>query len=355
MASTYRILRPLIFQLPPETAHQLALGALHGGVLPASSYIPPASLQVSVFGLTFKSPIGLAAGFDKNAEVINPILRQGFAFTEAGTVTPLPQPGNPRPRLFRLVQDEAIINRLGFNNKGLAYFTRQFAGRDKGLGIAGANIGKNRNSEDAVQDYVTGLEAVYALADYVTVNISSPNTQGLRDLQKGDALAGLLAALMDTRKKLMDTHNKKLPLLLKIAPDLQDDEMAGMAQMAKYYGVDGLIISNTTVSRPHLQGHHASEQGGLSGKPLFDVSTGILRKMYQLTEGKMPLIGVGGVNSAETAYAKIKAGASLVQLYSALVYQGFGLARAIQQGLAELLAKDGYASISQAIGSDHRH
>lgn len=309
-------------------------------------------LAQNIFGLEFKNPVGMAAGFDKNAQVISPLLRQGFGFAEAGTVTPLPQPGNPKPRLFRLREDKAVINRLGFNNKGLDYFVKHFARRDHGLGIAGANIGKNKDTQEAAQDYVRGLNAVYPYADYITINISSPNTPLLRNLQEREPLSQLLSELINTKKQCALTHKKNIPLLLKIAPDIDAGQREDIAGTVLDKGIDGLIVSNTTISRPSsLQSIYKNETGGLSGSPLFGLSTSTLAEMYRLTKGKIPLIGVGGIASPEDAYLKICAGASLVQLYSALVYQGFGLVHAINHELPQLLKRDGFSHISEAIGS----
>ena len=355
MTNRYALLRPFIYQLSPEAAHQFAIAALRYGLVPSASTRPADSLRVNAFGMDFKTPLGLAAGFDKNAEVVDNILAQGFGFAEAGTVTPLPQPGNPKPRIFRLTEDGAVINRLGFNNKGLDAYCKNFSRHKKSCGIAGANIGKNKDSVDAIKDYVTCMKAVYPLADYITVNISSPNTKGLRDLQKKEQLDTLLAALIVTRRECVETHGKIIPLLLKIAPDIEAGQAEEIAELLQVHGIDGLIVSNTTLARPDsLKSGYASQAGGLSGAPLFDKSTELLGRMYKLTEGDIPLVGVGGISCADTAYAKIKAGATLIQLYSALVYQGFGLVRDISEGLAEHLRRDGFSSIQQAVGSEHR-
>jgi len=350
----YPLIRPLIHALPPERAHCLGLYALKHGLLPAARITPSPVLQQTILGLNFAHPVGLAAGFDKNAEALAPLHRQGFSFVEAGTVTPQPQEGNPKPRMVRLGKDAAVINRLGFNNGGLAPFVAALAQREKS-GVVGANIGKNKNTEDAVSDYVTGLEHVYPHADYVTINISSPNTQGLRTLQKREQLSQLLSALMQVRETLIARHGKTVPLLLKIAPDLDDTDLVDVAEVVLSLKIDGLIVSNTTIKRPRtLKSSQHGEQGGLSGAPLFALSTEVLSRMYQLTGGKIPLIGVGGIASAEDAYKKIRAGASLVQLYTALVYQGFVVVRDTVGGLPELLARDGFSHITQAIGADHR-
>ncbi len=341
--------------LPPEAAHNLGLWALQRNLVPKAAPLVLDALKTRAFGLEFANPVGLAAGFDKNAVAVNGLFGQGFGFIEAGTVTPLAQPGNPKPRIFRLKADKAVINRLGFNNGGLEGFLANFAQADKRKGIAGANIGKNKATVDAVSDYVIGLKAVYGAADYVTINISSPNTQGLRALQGREALGQLLRALQATRAECMTTSGKTTPMLLKVAPDLTAGETEDVVEMVLQFGVDGIIVSNTTVSRPvSLMSNYAAQTGGLSGKPLFSLSTEMLRNFYTLTGGKLPLIGVGGIASAHDAYMKIRAGASLVQLYTALVYQGFGVVREIQVGLAELLKRDGLTHVGQAVGVDAR-
>jgi len=353
MTDCFTLLRPLLHTLPPEAAHNLGLWALRHRLLTAISLPPMPSLQVNALGLQFSNPIGLAAGFDKNAVAVDALLGLGFGFVEAGTVTPKPQPGNPKPRIFRLPQDEAVINRLGFNNDGLESFVEHFARRNKAKGIAGANIGKNKDSADANVDYVAGLQAVYPYADYITVNISSPNTERLRDLQQRESLTSLLSALRDTRRECAGKNGRNVPMLLKVAPDLDQKQMEDIAEAVMTYGIDGMIISNTTVTRPEqLQSRHRFEAGGLSGKPLFAPSTERLRDFYTLTGGKVTLVGVGGVSSAADAYAKIRAGATLVQLYTALVYQGFSAVRRIQLGLAKLLEKDGFSSVRDAVGVD---
>lgn len=346
----YTRIRPLLFRLPPETAHNLAVTALKTGLMPGQPQGEAPALRQSLWGLEFANPVGLAPGFDKNAEAIKGLINQGFGFLELGTVTPQPQAGNPTPRMFRLLRDEAVINRLGFNNKGLEVYCRNLRAAPRTLPL-GANIGKNKDTEHAVDDYLTCLEAVAPLADYVTINISSPNTAGLRDLQGKYVLEKLLTALIAKR----DSLPRRVPLLLKIAPDLLPQDKEDIAEVALEKGIDGLIISNTTIARPlTLQSRWRSEKGGLSGKPLFAPSTQVLAELYSLTQGKIPLIGVGGIGSGAEAYAKIRAGASLVQLYSALVYQGFGLVTRINRELAELLARDGFGSISEAVGTDTR-
>ncbi len=338
--SLYSLIRPLLFTLSPEKAHHFAL---KGSCLAMGGAYKNEALQQTLAGIEFANPVGLSAGFDKNAEAVNGLSKMGFGFLELGTVTPLSQTGNPQPRMFRLVEDEAVINRLGFNNKGLDVFCENFANAKRSLPL-GANIGKNKDQQDAVADYVTGLEAVSPLADYVTVNISSPNTKGLRDLQEQGALRELLTPLMERRTK---------PIFLKVAPDLEDGQIEHIAETVMDLKVDGLIVSNTTLERaPSLQNIHKVESGGLSGRPLFEKSTAVLKRFAQATNGEMLLIGVGGIAGGADAYAKIKAGASLVQLYSALVYQGPALISRINKELVELLAQDGYAHISDAIGAD---
>lgn len=353
MANIFSLMRPLIHSVPPETAHNLGLYALSKQWIPSCKYTPAKSLSSNICGLHFPAPIGLAAGFDKNAVAINALLQQGFGFVEAGTVTPKPQAGNPKPRIFRLTEDQAVINRLGFNNNGLEAYVEHFVSRNAQLGIAGANIGKNKDSSDAIADYVTGFKAVYPIADYITVNISSPNTQGLRALQEKQALTDLLAALQQTRSEHQKSDNRNVPLFLKVAPDLTMADREDIAEVVLAHGIDALIVSNTTISRPSdLKSAHHKEQGGLSGKPLLPLANDNMKQFYHLLGDKMPLIGVGGISNADDAYQRIRAGASLVQLYTALVYQGFGVVRQINEGLSRLLARDGYSHISEAIGAD---
>ena len=347
----YPLIKPLLHQLPPELAHQWAVRAIGCGAVPFAPWQCPASLATELAGLKLPNPIGLAAGFDKNAQTLPHIFKAGFGFVECGTVTPRPQAGNPKPRMFRLSEHQAVINRLGFNNAGLeAFVPRLQAHAD--AGIIGANIGKNKDSTDAVADYVVALRAVYAHAAYVTVNISSPNTQGLRDLQAEQPLRELVSAVQAERAAIMATGQAHKPIFVKIAPDLSQAQQESIAALAIEMAVDGLIVSNTTISRDVVAGHPlAGEAGGLSGKPLMTLSTQVLATIYRLTGGNVPLIGVGGIASAEDAYAKICAGASAVQLYSALAYQGFGLIQRIGDGLTALLKRDGFASINEAVGS----
>lgn len=310
-------------------------------------------LHMRIWGRSFPNPIGMAAGFDKDAEVYDSLLQSGFGFVEVGSITPEPQPGNPKPRLFRLPQDNALINRMGFNSRGLAR-VRQRLEKRRHLrhGIVGVNLGKNRNGE-AEADYARGVRELAAYADYLVINVSSPNTPGLRALQSAVALRSLIAAVQQARDEA-GTDDSPPPLLLKVAPDLTPEDRQDIADVAAGSGIDGLIVGNTTISRPPLHGAHAGEIGGLSGAPLFALSTEVLRDMYRLTEGRIPLIGVGGIASGADAYAKIRAGASLVQLYTALVYQGPGLLRRMKSELAQLLRRDGFASPAEAVGADHR-
>jgi dihydroorotate dehydrogenase len=350
----YRVLGPFLHAIDPEAAHGLALRALRLGVVGVLSR-PGADepvLETRLWGRTFPNPLGLAAGFDKNAEVVDACFKLGFGFVEVGGVTPQPQPGNPKPRLFRLGEDRAIINRLGFNSQGLAVVRARLARRraaGKG-GLVGVNLGKNKDSTDPNADFVTGVEAFASLADFLVINVSSPNTPGLRALQGVAPLVALTRAVRAAR----DKQGVRTPLLFKIAPDLDIAEVTDICRLAVAEAMDGIVVSNTTVARPsHLRSPHRTEAGGLSGAPLFEPSTQLLREVYALTEGKLPLIGVGGVGTAAQAYAKIRAGASLVQLYSALVYEGPGLIARLKRELAALLTRDGFASVAAAVGADH--
>lgn len=346
----YPWLRPFIFLLPPECAHHMALKTLASGLLPSRTLPALPRLTQNLWGLSFPHPVGLAAGCDKNASAIDGIASQGFGFIECGTVTPHPQAGNPKPRVFRLKNEQGIINRLGFNNAGLDVFVTHVMARKSSV-IVGGNIGKNKDSEDAIADYVTCLKAVYRHVDYITVNISSPNTQGLRELQAHDALKSLIEALHVARDHLVTSGLTRKPIIIKIAPDLSTDAIAIIGELALEYSLDGLIVSNTTTSRPRMEplpAHLAT--GGLSGKPLLPLSTMVLAQMARATRGTIPLIGVGGISNAQDAYNKILHGASLVQLYSALVFHGFGLAATIARELDALLAREGVSHISEVIG-----
>jgi dihydroorotate dehydrogenase len=352
MSLLYRLAKPLLFCLDAEDAHNLSIKTLKFGLLPAVNSPPDQILQSKIFGLNFPTPIGLAAGYDKNAEVLDPLARLGFGFVEAGSVTPLAQAGNPKPRIFRLNSDNAVINRFGFNSQGLEVVAENFAKR-RGNGIVGANLGANKNSSDRMQDYVLGMQKLAPLVDYVTVNISSPNTPGLRSLHGKQELDDLLGRLHETRAKMVSAGLRSFPLLLKIAPDLTDEDKADIAAAAHEFSLDGLIISNTTISRPQgLQGKHITETGGLSGAPLKSLALSVLKEMYKATNGKIPLIGVGGIDTAEEALTRIKAGASLLQLYTAMVYRGPYIAHEIGQELAKLLRAQNFSSLAECIGVD---
>ncbi|WP_198369683.1 quinone-dependent dihydroorotate dehydrogenase [Roseomonas rosulenta] len=342
-------LMPLMRGLDAETAHGLALKALAAGLAGRDSGADDPMLESHVLGLRFRNPIGLAAGFDKDAVAVAPLMRLGFGFVEAGTVTPRPQPGNPRPRLFRLTEDAAVINRMGFNNGGLDGYVARIAALARPLpAVFGANIGINKEGADPERDYPALYAAVAPHADYVTVNVSSPNTPGLRDLQGEERLAAILEAIAAMRATLPRTP----PLLVKIAPDLADDALGPIVQACLTRGVAGLIVSNTTIARPALRSAHAKEAGGLSGAPLFDPSTEVLRKVHAIARGRLVLVGVGGIATPEQAYAKIRAGASLVQVYTGFAYAGPVLPRRLADGLAALLKRDGFTSVADAVGKD---
>lgn len=349
---SYRLIRPLFFALDAERAHHLSIKMLR--LMPVPPTLEPDSmLAQTVAGIAFPNPVGLAAGYDKEGLVAHKMHGLGFGFAELGTLTPLPQQGNPLPRLFRLAEDRAVINRMGFNNEGLDAVAARLQQRPR-IGIVGANLGKNKDTEDAASDYEKGASRLAPYCDYMVINVSSPNTPGLRALQGRDQLEGLVGRTR-TALDLASEGAKRPPLLLKIAPDLNDEDLADIAAVSVAGSLDGLIVSNTTIARPDsLQSPEAKETGGLSGAPLLAPSTVVLHRMYALTEGKLPLVGAGGIASAADAYAKIKAGASLVQVYSALVYQGTALVERINKGLIDLLAADGFTSITQAIGADHR-
>ncbi len=352
MAGFYDLLGPLLRCLGPETAHGLSIAALKGGLVPSSGSFEDPVLQQRLWGRDFANPIGLAAGFDKDAEVWAPMLAQGFGFVEIGTVTPRPQPGNPKPRLFRLGPDRAVINRLGFNSGGRDAVLRNLASSRPRPGPVGVNLGKNADSPDAAADYAAGAEAFAGIADYLVVNVSSPNTPGLRALQDRGQLPRLLDAVQGA---LARAAPDPPPLLLKVAPDLTEDDKRDIAEVALEKSLDGLIATNTTIERPAaLKDPNRAETGGLSGRPLFEPSNRVLADFYRLTEGRLPLIGVGGVSSGADAYAKIRAGASLVQLYTALVFDGPGLVNRIKKELSGLLAKDGFTNVTEAVGADHR-
>jgi len=347
------LIRPVLFQLDAELSHELALAVLKRNLVPSPAPLIDEALKTEAFGLTFQNPVGLAAGFDKNAIATKNLRRMGFGFIEVGTVTPRPQPGNPKPRLFRLREDQAIINRLGFNNLGLdAFVSRlEISKSETGYCPIGANIGKNKDTEDAVEDYVLGVRAVAEIADYIVVNVSSPNTPGLRDLQAKSHLEHLVAAVMEER----ESGSTRPPLLLKIAPDLSEQDIIDIADVANRFQIDGLIATNTTISRPDdLASDTKQETGGLSGAPLLDLSTDALQMLYRSTEGNIPIIGVGGIFSGADAYRKIRSGASLVQIYSAMIYKGPAVAAQVSKELAGLLSRDGFSNIAEAVGADAR-
>jgi dihydroorotate dehydrogenase len=388
----FKLARPALNALDPERAHGLTIAALKLGLARTPRQEPDDPiLATKLWDLAFPNPVGLAAGFDKDAEVCDAALALGFGFVEAGTVTPQPQPGNPGKRLYRLAEDEAVINRFGFNSRGLAPFVANLARRRHrgATGIVGANVGKNRATVDAAADYVSGVEAVARLADYLVVNISSPNTPGLRDLQERGEIEALLARVIEARGRARPAAPSPLvgegrgggsggcgtrvphsptpdpspqgggerfpPLLVKVGPDLDDDALRHIAHVARASKVDGLIVGNTTLARPaSLKSADRGAPGGLSGRPLFSPSTACLAAMYRFTEGAIPIIGCGGIASGADAYAKIRAGASLVQLYSALVFQGPTLVNRIKRELAALLRRDGFASVRDAVGADQK-
>lgn len=348
--SFYALARRAIFAIDAETAHGLSLKAMATGVLPACPVSDPV-LAVSAMGLAFPNPVGMAAGYDKNGEVPDAVLRLGFGFTEVGTVTPRPQEGNPRPRVFRLVRDGAIVNRLGFNNQGHAALRSRLLARKGRGGIVGVNIGANKDTTDRAADYIAGIEAFADLASYFVVNVSSPNTVGLRDLQARAALADLLGRTIEARDAAARTFGRRVPLVLKIAPDLDEPGLEDVAAEAVAQRVDGMIVTNTTLSRTGTTDPAAKESGGLSGRPLFRRSTMMLARTRLMVGPEMTLIGVGGIDGPEAAYAKIAAGANLIQLYTGLVYEGPGLVPRILDGLARQVRRDRLPSIAAAVGT----
>jgi len=342
---TYALLRPLLFRLDAENAHHFTISALQR--LPAGTPArPDPMLQSRVAGLDFPGPVGLAAGFDKDGQVAHKMHRFGFGFAELGTLTPQSQAGNPRPRLFRLTEDRAVINRMGFNNGGQQEAARRIAAMPRAGRVIGINIGANKDTANRIDDYAIGVRAMAPLADYLTVNISSPNTPGLRALQDKAALDELLSAVVEAREA------DRTPIFLKVAPDLEPADREDIAACTLHHGIDALIVSNTTISRPPLRSSLAGEGGGLSGAPLHDLALDRLRQFRALLGERVPLIGAGGIADAEQAYARIRAGASLIQLYSAMVYEGPWLAAHINKGLKQLLRRDGLSTIAQAVGLD---
>jgi dihydroorotate dehydrogenase len=337
----------LLHRLDPERAHGLSLLALRMGLVPLPGCVSSPRLATSVAGLALPNPVGLAAGYDKNATALAPLSRAGFGFIEVGAATPLPQPGNDRPRLFRLTKDRAAINRFGFNNEGMEAIGARLSAFARGQVPVGLNLGANKTSDNRAADFAAVLTHCGPHVDFATVNVSSPNTEGLRNLQGRTLLAGLLQRVMEARLRL----DRPIPVFLKIAPDLSPGELEDIVDVALAARVSGIIATNTTLSREGLKSANLGEAGGLSGAPLFEKSTRVLARLSQLTHGTLPLIGVGGISSAEDAYQKIRAGASAVQLYTAMVYQGMSLVPAIARGLDALLARDGYANVSLAVGT----
>ena len=337
----------MLHRFDPETAHGLSLTALRLGLAPLPGPVTSARLKTELAGLSLPNPVGLAAGYDKNAVALGPLSRAGFGFLEVGAATPLPQEGNPKPRLFRLTEDRAAINRFGFNNQGAVLIATRLAARKRGSVPVGINLGANKTSTDRAADFAQVLALCGPHVDFATVNVSSPNTEKLRDLQGPAALAALLDGVMQVRATLA----RPIPIFLKIAPDLSPDDLAALADVALSSGLSGIIATNTTLSRDGLRAPQKSETGGLSGAPLFEKSTRVLAQLSELTQGKLPLIGVGGISSPEQAYAKICAGASAVQIYTSMVYQGLSVACDIAKGLDTLLARDGFATVAQAIGT----
>ncbi|TVS02745.1 MAG: quinone-dependent dihydroorotate dehydrogenase [Rhodobacteraceae bacterium] len=336
----------LLRSFDPETAHLFALAALRQGLAPLPRPVTSPRLNMRIAGLDLPNPIGLAAGFDKNAVALRGLARVGFGFVEVGAATPRPQEGNPRPRLYRLSQDRAVINRFGFNNEGAEAILERLRDRPKTM-VLGLNLGANKDSADRAEDFARVLTLTGAHLDFATVNVSSPNTEALRDLQGAEALAALLKGVMEARAQLVCP----IPIFLKIAPDLSESELAELADVALQAQVDAIIATNTTISRQGLKSASAVEKGGLSGAPLFDLSTRLLARLSHLTQGKLPLIGVGGISTPEQAYAKIRAGASALQLYTGLVYHGLSLVPRLNQGLLDLMDRDGFETLAEVVGT----
>jgi len=353
MSLLYKLSKPLLFKMDSEKAHALTIKMMKSGLTPCPPRLSNPALETTLWGHKFPNPVGLAAGFDKNAEVIDGAFKLGFGFVEVGTVTPKPQHGNPKPRVFRDPAHEAVINRMGFPNEGMNAFKanmeRFLAKGTRPAGVVGINIGMNKSQTEPAKDYGVLIKMLGPMADYLTINISSPNTPGLRDLQKREPLLELLGRIKDERKKACGNHPP--PILVKLAPDLDEDQQQELATTLKEAEVDGIVLTNTTLDRPDmLPDHFRNQQGGLSGAPVREKSTEIIRNFYKLTQGEIPIIGVGGVSSGDDAYAKIKAGASLVQLYSSLVFQGPFVVHYVNERLGELLTRDGYGHISEAVG-----
>jgi dihydroorotate dehydrogenase len=357
MPALYRLARPLLLALDPERAHALTLAALEAGLYPRPRVRDDPRLALTLWGVDFPNPLGVAAGFDKDARVPDRLLGMGFGHAEVGTVTPRPQRGNPRPRVFRLVRDRALINRLGFNNAGHAAALARLQQRRAGVGsvraagIVGVNVGANRDAADRVADYVAGVRAFYDVASYFTVNVSSPNTPGLRDLQAPAALDALLARVQDARAALMAAGRPSRPVVVKLAPDIAEEDLEPIVRVLVARGVDGIAVSNTTLARDGLaEAELAKEAGGVSGRPLFHRSTVVLARVFRLTGGRIPLIGIGGIDSGATAIAKLEAGASLLQLYTGLVYEGPGLLGRIKRELVAYVEREKLARLAEATG-----
>ena len=355
----FKIASPILFALQPETAHELTLRALEFGADRLFSECEDACLHSEIWGLSFPNPVGVAAGFDKNARVMGDLLGLGCGFAEIGTVTPRPQPGNPHPRIFRLREDQAVINRLGFNNEGhaaakkrLLKWHRGMRSRSQTTGIVGVNIGANKDQTDRAADYVAGLHAFNDIAAYFTINISSPNTPGLRDLQAPEELDALLSRVNDVRDELQRAGGARRPIIVKISPDIAEEDIAPIVERLFAHKVDGIAVSNTTLARPSLTSSHRDENGGLSGRPLFQRSTVLLARVYLASGGRIPIIGIGGIDSGAAALEKIKAGASLVQLYTALIYEGPGLINQIKRHLIQACHDAGVKQIDALTGSD---
>lgn len=350
-----KIAQPMLLALPPEDAHEMALRGLELGLHPTARHAGDASLHQTIFGLNFPNPVGVAAGFDKDARVPDALLEIGCGFSEVGTVTPKPQSGNPTPRVFRLIEERAVINRLGFNNGGHEAARRRLAARAKHGGIVGVNIGANKDATDRAADYVAGLETFNDLASYFTVNISSPNTPGLRDLQAPEALDELIGRLMEARQRLVSSGAAKRPIIVKIAPDIAEEDVDPICERLLAHAVDGIAVSNTTITRPGVGGETARQAGGLSGRPLFKRSTAMLARVHKATHGSIPLIGIGGIDSGETALAKIEAGARLIQLYTGLIYEGWGLIERIKTHLGAACKEAGVDNIAELSGRRAAH
>ena len=344
----FSILRPFLFNLDPETAHDLAIKSLKFNPLPSRTFEVENEemLKINVLGKKFPNPIGLAAGFDKSAEVYNSLLRLGFGFVEVGTVTPIKQYGNSKPRIFRLENDEALINRLGFNNDGIEIVKKRIKSDGK-IGILGVNIGPNKETKDQKKDFCSGLKNFFDIADYITVNISSPNTEGLRDFHDQEKLIELLTSL----NKIKEENKTNIPLLLKVSPDIKENKIPEIVDVATKNNISAIILTNTTITnKDNLKSDTKNEEGGLSGKPLQQISTNMIKKFYKLLDGKIPIIGVGGVDSGKSAYEKIIAGASLLQLYTSFVYRGPSTAKYIKKELIQILKAEGVKSLEDIVG-----